>query len=143
MKWFSLISTLIVLASCGSGNEVVREKPNGVLPIDSMAMYMADVHLLDAATRHREVRKLGIQAHVKKAYFDYFDTCGISRVRFDKSLDYWSADNEEMIQVYDLSMEILSTKLADIKGASAVEEEEPSLDEQLEDGARVRKKKTL
>jgi hypothetical protein len=40
-------------------------------------------------------------------------------------------------------MEILSTKLADIKGSSAVEEEEPSLDEQLEDGARVRKKKTL
>ena len=103
---------------------------------------MADLHLLDAATRHRDVRKLGIQAHVKNAYFEYFDTCGITQERFDKSLDYWSEDNEDMIQVYDLTMEILSTRLADVKGAPEPEEEpEKSIEEQLEEGARVRKKR--
>lgn len=144
MRLLHVILIAFIFTSCGDEEKVARERPADVLPMDSMARYMSELHMIDAATRHRDVRKLGIQAHVKKAYFDYFDTCGITRERFDKSLDYWSGDNEEMIQVYDLSMELLSTKLADIKGSTAIEEEEePSIEEQLEDGARVRKKKRL
>lgn len=104
-----------LLALSGCSNETQRSEstiPAGVIPADSMAIYMADIQVLEAAIRSREVRKQKLQDEARLAYINYFDTASVSKDRFLKSLDYWKHDFGMMASIYDRAMETLSTRMA-------------------------------
>ena len=90
-------------------------EPAHILSKDSMAFYLSEVHIVDAALRHRDVRKKGLQAQAKKGFINYFDTAHVSKARFTESLNYWKDNYEEMEEIYDQSMELLSTQLVTLK----------------------------
>jgi hypothetical protein len=56
-----------------------------------------------------------LQAQAKQGFINYFDTARVSKARFTESLDYWKDHYEEMEEIYDQSMEILSTQLVTLK----------------------------
>lgn len=115
MRIFAAVCLLLIMASCGNKKKELTFKPEGVLSKDSLAFYLSEVHIIDAAMRHREVRKKNLQKQAREGFNHYFDTAGVSQDRFVKSLDYWKDNYSEMEEIYDLSMEILSTKLAKLK----------------------------
>jgi len=111
----AFLLSAILLASCGSEEKAPREVPDGVLSKDSMAYYLSEVHVIDAALRHRKVRKGNMQPYAKRAFIEYFDTAQISRDRFVESLEFWAEDFEELSEIYDMSMERISTQIVQLK----------------------------
>lgn len=106
------LMTLIVACSGEQSEDQTLQVPQGIIPPDSMALFMADIQVLEAAIRSREVRKQKLQDEARVAYIGYFDTAAVSKDRFMKSLDHWKNDFGIMETIYDDAMEILSTRVA-------------------------------
>jgi hypothetical protein len=123
---FAIVGSL--LASCGPEKPPSRRVPDGVLSADSMAFFLSQIHLIDAAMRHREVRKQTLQSYAKKSFILYFDTAAVSRDRFLTSMAFWSEDFEAMSGIYDQAMDRLSTKLAKLETPESAEKDEPDQD---------------
>jgi hypothetical protein len=104
-----------VFTSCGNNENAPREVPDGILSQDSMAYFISQVHLIDAASRQREIKKGNLQVYAKRGFIEYFDTAKVSRGRFLKSLEFWGDDFDDMAEVYDIAMERLSTQAAQLK----------------------------
>jgi len=102
---------MLVLVSCSTKKET-KTPPPDVMGKDSLAYHLGNIHFIDAAMRHRVVRKQSLQAQAKMAFIEYFDTSGTSQQRFETSLAYWRDDFEAMDEIYAKSMEMLSMKLA-------------------------------
>lgn len=113
-----MILALLIVA-CGEEEKPSRVAPEGILPKDSMAYYLSQVHIMDAAMRHRKVRKGNMQSYAKRGFIEYFDTAGVSHDRFIRSLEFWAEDFEEMSEVYDLAMERISTQMVRLKQEEA------------------------
>lgn len=116
----ALLGSILLTVICIACNENkpysnLPPQPEGILSSDSLAILLADLQVFEAAIRSREARRDGLQDEARLAYLHYFDTSGISEERFKKSLDYWKNDLLIMEQVFDKSMEILSTKMAKAK----------------------------
>lgn len=116
---------------CGGEKDAsqVLEVPQGVMPPDSMAVVMAEIQVLEAAIRSREVRKEKLQDEARLAYIGYFDTAAVAKDRFMHSLDYWKRDFGMMESIYEEAMEILSTRMAKEKkrtDSQAKDEEVPA-----------------
>lgn len=122
--FYTGIILCILFSACNGDQREVRELPRGILPKDSMAYYLSQLHIIDAAMRHREVRKSALQSYAKRGFIEYFDTAGVSHERFVKSLEFWGDDFEDMSEVYDLAMERLSTQLAREKAQQAAQHNE-------------------
>lgn len=122
MKYLAILLLLIVLSGCASDEKDADKVtyPSIVMPPDSLAFHLANIHILEAAMRHRDVRKQALQLNAKNGFEDYFDTSKVSRERFERSLSYWEKNFDEMANIYDLAMERLSTKLARMKQSSEV-----------------------
>ncbi|NQV51576.1 MAG: DUF4296 domain-containing protein [Flavobacteriales bacterium] len=115
MKALLPLLSLVFLLACGSDKPTPRPVPPDVLSKDSMAFFLSQVHVVDAAMRHRDVRKENLQVYAKRGFIEYFDTAQVSRKKFVQSLAFWGADFEEMSEIYDLAMERLSTQTARLK----------------------------
>ena len=115
MKALIPLLALLFLLACTSDKPAPRPVPVDVLSKDSMAYFLSQVHVIDAAMRHRDVRKENLQVYAKRGFIEYFDTAQVSRAKFVRSLEFWGADFEEMSEIYDLAMERLSTETARLK----------------------------
>jgi hypothetical protein len=115
MRYGTLFCLLLLIQGCTSDEQKLPPKPANVLSKDSMAFYLSQVHIIDAAMRHRDVRKKSLQPQARQGFINYFDTAGVSKERFVESLNYWKENYVEMEEIYDNSMEILSTRLAVLK----------------------------
>jgi hypothetical protein len=112
--WIIAFSILLMTGGCGDGKDASQalQVPQGVMAPDSMAIVMAEIQVLEAAIRSREVRKQKLQDEARLAYIGYFDTAAVSKDRFMHSLNYWKRDFGMMESIYDEAMEILSTRMA-------------------------------
>ena len=115
MRRLAPLLLLAIIVACGDGRPKNIKAPPGILPKDSMAYFLSQVHMIDAATRHREVRKHNLQVYAKQGFLVYFDTAKVSRERFLASLEFWGDDFDQMSEIYDLAMERLSTQMAKLK----------------------------
>jgi len=114
MKRF-LVYTILLVLLAGCNKSKPRPKPDYVLSPDSMALLLAEVHVLNSASQHREARRQHFQKFIEAEQSVLFDSLGVPRARFDSSLTFWLQDPERMLEIYDQSMNILSTKLAKVK----------------------------
>lgn len=112
---------LLLLALLACSEEARRERPTYVLPQDSMALVLSEVHVLNAASQHREARKQHFQKFIESEHIALFDSLGIDQARFDSSLNFWLQEPKEMIGIYDVSMNLLSEKLAKVKQKAPVD----------------------
>lgn len=117
------MSRLILYICCvallvGCTKKKPRQRPNYVLPQDSMAMILSEVHLLNAVSQHRESRRQHFQKFVEAEQKVLFDSLGVPMARFDSSMTFWLQDPKKMKEIYDESMNVLSTRLAQVKRPS-------------------------
>ncbi|MEQ9187309.1 MAG: DUF4296 domain-containing protein [Cryomorphaceae bacterium] len=110
-----VVLIMALFFGCGQKTPPPRKVPSSVLSKDSMAYFLSQVHIVDAAMRHRDVRKENLQVYAKRGFIEYFDTAQVNRERFLESLAFWGEDFEEMSGIYDMAMERLSTQMARLK----------------------------
>lgn len=114
------MNRLIIYICCvalmaGCTKKKPRQRPGYVLPQDSMAMILAEVHLLNAVSQHRESRRQHFQKFVEAEQKALFDSLGVPVARFDSSMTFWLEDPKKLKEIYDESMNVLSTRLAQVK----------------------------
>lgn len=131
----SLIAFLLLaslLWSC-TGKEPPPPKPNYVLPDDSLAMVLAEMHLYTAIFQHRTVRRNRLKDYARRDLQLALDSMGVSRARVDSSLRYYKTQPTHLEGVYDEALNILSTQLAEQKALEAKNKQKDSL--KLEEGS--------
>ena len=123
MKWLAIIPVLI-LASCSGSEERIR--PDYVIPEDSMVVLIAELQILNAEGRHREVRRKKWTDFVKVKQRALYDSLGFDEARIDSSMNYYLQDYESFQTLHQDAMDLLSERLAKYKAANNIEELEIS-----------------
>jgi len=115
MKYFFYIFLIItILNSCST----TIENPEIVIPADSMAIILADVHLADATLSVIMNKKRFTK--IDNYYYSVLKKHNISRARLDSSISYYSSRGEEFEKIYENVMFILSEK----EGVAIAEKDE-------------------
>ena len=98
------ICIIFMLFSCRE--KTIRVKPKNVLPSDSMALILVEVHMMNAAHPHRDVRKKKLQPYALKEYQAMFDSVKVSEQRFEESFDWWNDEPEDIRGILDETLNI-------------------------------------
>ena len=115
MKFILYIFSIIaIFNSCSTK----IENPEIIIPADSLAIILADVHLADATLsvimNKRKFTK------INEYYSSVLKKHNISRARLDSSISYYSSRGEEFENIYEEVMFILSEK----EGIAVAEKED-------------------
>ena len=114
----------MILASCSGSEERIR--PDYVIPEDSMVVLIAELQILNAESRHREVRRKKWTDFVKVKQRALYDSLGFDEARIDSSMNYYLQDYESFQTLHQDAMDLLSERLAKYKAANNIEELEIS-----------------
>lgn len=115
MKYIFYIFLFVVLFNSCS-NTV--DKAKAIIPADSMANILADVHLADATLSVIMNKEKFTQ--VDNYYSSVLQKYNISKARLDSSISYYSSRGDEFEKIYEDVMFILSEK----EGITVAEKEE-------------------
>lgn len=120
MKLIIYIAAIVLLTvSCSSK----KENAELIIPADSMAIILADVHLADA-TLSSLINKNRFNK-IDEYYFTVLQKHNVTRTRLDSSISYYSSKGKEFEAIYEEVMFILSEK----EGATVAEKEDaPQID---------------
>jgi len=109
-----IFSIFVIFNSCSTK----IENPEIIIPADSLAIILADVHLADATLsvimNKRKFTK------INEYYSSVLKKHNISRARLDSSISYYSSRGEEFENIYEEVMFILSEK----EGIAVAEKED-------------------
>lgn len=106
MKLTFLITFSVIFFSCGKTN--VIEKPKDLLSKESMSTILANLAIAEAAYNYSPTpEQLKSDTVVK---FNVFKQSNINRIQFQSSLDYYSRFPNEMKEIYEKSLTIVSEK---------------------------------
>ncbi|MCS7074349.1 MAG: DUF4296 domain-containing protein [Bacteroidia bacterium] len=100
--WFSL---LFFVSAC-----IATEKPP--IPPDKMAQLLAEIHISES---YREIRQMPPDVSLvegKKEYNRILQNHQVSSADFHRSFDYYSKHPEELKEVYQKAIEIISEESA-------------------------------
>lgn len=126
MKTLATALLLIGVVACTS--EAPRKRPADIYSPDSMALFMAEIQLINAKSQHRESRRKKLMDMIKREQQLLFDSLGITKETFDKSMNYYLEDAEEMEQLHIEAMDILSQRMAELKSEQSKDEKANSSD---------------
>lgn len=113
MRYTLLITLALFTAACG-GNKPAP-KPAYIISSDTMITVLAEMHVFNAAAQHREARRQLMQPRVHDDMMQFFDSIGVPKDHFEKSLDYYLNHPKDMLEVYDGAMDLLSARLAELR----------------------------
>ncbi len=101
--------TLLASCKCDGG------KPSAyIIPPDSMAFIIAEIHYADAVLITAEnQRKIRLE-QIPEFYAHLLDKMNISKERFDSSLVFYSRDLTLLAKVYENVIQLLQTKQSQI-----------------------------
>lgn len=117
MKTWVYIAALLLMVGCAS--EEAPPRPSHILSEDTMSIVLAEVHYFNAAAQHRDVRRKFMQSLVKEDMDAFYDSLGVTEEQFDESLQYYLDRPQEMLELYDGAMDLLSTRLASSRPTTA------------------------
>lgn len=111
--FFTIVSFIIILTSC-----TINKNTEIIIPQDTMAMVLADVHMADATLsiiiNHNKFKE------IDDYYYTVIQKYNINRARLDSSISYYSSRGKEYADIYEEVMLILSKK----EGATIAEKSE-------------------
>ena len=113
-RWLACVLPVLLLSGCAS-DEAPPKRPSYIIPDDSLAAVLAEIHQMGAVYQHRVVRKGRMQPYASRDLQLVLDSFGVSRDRIDSSLNYYKRNPEMLEKIYDESLNILSTRLAEMK----------------------------
>ena len=105
MKYIIYILLFItILNSCSTNNN----NNNIIIPADSMANILADIHIADATLN--EIMNKERFTKVNNYYYSVLQKHNISRARLDSSISYYSSRGKEYEAIYENVLYILNKK---------------------------------
>lgn len=108
LKKITLLLSILFVASCN--NEIIPG--NEIIPKDTMAMVIADIHIADATLN--VIMNSEKFKEVDGYYKSVLDLHNISRARFDTSIAYYTNKPEVFSVIYEDVMFIISQKEGNI-----------------------------
>ena len=112
---------VLFLVSCGSKDE--RLRPTNILSEDSMSFILAELQVLNAKFQHREAKQKKLTDFIIVEQQNFFDSIGVSKAHFDRSMKFYMEDYVEMQTLHDEAMNLLSTRIAEYKSKHPEKEE--------------------
>ena len=99
-----ILVLVFVISACGDGREL--EIPEDVIPRDTMASALLDMHLIEGAKVGQKIMGDTLKAthYYEKMYHKY----GISKEQFDRSFQFYSEHPEVMNNMYKEVIERLN-----------------------------------
>lgn len=104
---FLFLFSVLLVAACGDQQEE-QKIPEGVMSKDKFTEVLTDIQLLEASMRQRFIRDEDPKLLYPIYYKQIFEKHEISEDEFKESLEYWSAQDQEMTGIYDSVIENLS-----------------------------------
>jgi hypothetical protein len=109
-KVFVGIAFLLFMASCYRSAPDPDFDMSLVIPADSMAVLLSDLHIADGIVTSKRDAKIPL----KKVSTEYFNEVlkrhNLEKKAFDESMHYYSFHTEELKQIYEQVLIILSKK---------------------------------
>ena len=107
---------LIASVACTQKLEHHAEKPDDLIPKDTMVGMFTDFRLMDAALLHEQKnRKKNIDDTELYMYTSILEKYHVSRERFEQSFDYYATDLNEFDEIYAEVITRLSKLKAEIE----------------------------
>jgi len=100
-----LFFLLIIVNSCKHDS---NKPPVGIIPKDSMVSIIADLHLADAVLLNANVQSKISDISSNRLYKTVLDKYGITRERFNRSIDFYAENPVVLDSMYDKVIEKLS-----------------------------------
>jgi hypothetical protein len=98
---FFIISSFIIIIGCTQKVELKKAAPDDLIPREQFIDILVDIKIFDAILAMKQRKKLTDMDYTK--YFIHnsiMEKYSISRQRFERSLEYYQQDMEEMDAIY-------------------------------------------
>jgi hypothetical protein len=96
-------------AACSDGMSGIS-KPNDLIPRDSMVKILKEMSLLESHIQAKYIHVARFQETMKRSGKKLLDTYGISHDRFNRSMDYYGSQQEEMKSIYAEILDSLNSE---------------------------------
>ncbi len=104
----------VLVVSCGEKKSV--RIPESVLPVEKMAKVLVDIHLMEAAM-NLNINPVTAPTMNIKTGSDVFKKNNITKAKYDESLEFYSLHPELLNSVYEIVLNDLSKKQAEVMNA--------------------------
>lgn len=139
----SMVLGLLLLTSCEDHS--ILKIPKGIIPKDSMAMILTDIHLVEGAKIGNSIMgddNVSADVYYQKVYNKYHTT----KTRFEQSFQFYSDNPSAMNDIYDTVIENLNKiSLKPVKPDASKPEEKKEISPLPADSVKkiLKKKKFL
>jgi hypothetical protein len=99
-----IISGLLVILALGSCYHTVPDptfKMDLVIPADSMATLLTDLHIADGVINNTKLKDKTLKQLSTEYFSEILEKHGISRDAFDESMRYYAYHTEELDKIYE------------------------------------------
>lgn len=109
MKLYLLLISIVLLIGCGDDEVVV---PQGVLPKDSMAVVLAEMHAVEALMNERRSVIAQDSANPYPYYKGVFEENNISEEYYNRSYAWYLSEPKVFLEVYEKTLVLLNEEQA-------------------------------
>jgi hypothetical protein len=114
MKYFiSIALGVSTLLSC-SDNLFRTEPPADLIPKDSFVCILKDVYMLEGFFQNQFIQMNANHDAIQKSGDLIMQKHGLNHVRFKKSLDFYAAQQEEMLEINNRILDSLNMELSKV-----------------------------
>jgi hypothetical protein len=117
-KGFLFLIIFFSISSCSE--KTARKEPAHLIPPDSLVVILADLHLADAFLNFNINTKTPYDP--KNFYDKVLEKHKTDRIQFSETITYYSAEPEKLDSLYDLVLNNLSTRKAELMNSKLKEE---------------------
>jgi len=99
---------VLFLASCGgSESSGLGFDTALIIPEDSLISIITDIHIVDAAAKQNIIPNNGNNLMKYKEYKAIFEKYGVSKTRFDSTINWYTRNDKKFDKIYDKIIENL------------------------------------
>ncbi len=106
MKYLLILLLSGILAGCGRNGD---SEPKGLIPVDSMALILADIHIVEAMGNYPSMID-SVEIDFNQYYLDVLKKHGVNAVRYDSSYSYYVRSSKKMDEIYERVLSELSAR---------------------------------
>jgi hypothetical protein len=90
-----------LLVSCYHVNRDIVQKPEKIIPHNTMVSIITDINLVDGIVSYDNINRVN-NKNLKKEYYNrVFIKYGITSDEFEQNMEYYSSQYDEMLEIYD------------------------------------------
>jgi hypothetical protein len=107
-RYILLLAALALLFACMRKPERSVEKPERIIDPDSMVLFVAEAHLIEAALKMNSNPAVETPYYTVLFYSNFFERHGISREEYEANIKYYTSDYDKAQKFYQKVLDHLN-----------------------------------